>query len=80
MSPMGPTLEHKLTHSEPDTWHTVSHSKCAKCPVLRLLLRKTCKFRLSWNSTKFDVVARFRKTIPTVKSVSSSEIYKNSGF
>ena len=29
---------------------------------------------------KFNVVARFRETIPTVKSVSSSEIYKNSGF
>ena len=28
--------------------------------------RKTCKFRLSRNLTKFDVVARFRKTIPTV--------------
>ena len=26
--------------------------------------------------SEFDVVARFRKTIPTVKSVSSSEIYK----
>ena len=35
---------------------------------------KNVKFRLSWNSTKFNVVARFRKTIPTVKSVSSSEI------
>ena len=80
MSPMGPTLELKLTHSVPDMWHTVSHSKYAKCPALRSLPRKTCKFRLSRNSTKFDVVARFRETIPTVKSVSSSEIYKNSGF
>ena len=26
---------------------------------------------------KFDWVTRFRKTIPTVESVSSSEIYKN---
>ena len=26
------------------------------------------------------MVARFRETIPTVKSVSSSEIYKNSDF
>ena len=33
------------------------------------------KFRLSRNSTKLDVVARFRETIPTVKSVSSSEIF-----
>ena len=37
---------------------------------------KNVKFRLSWNSTKFDVTARFRETIPTVKSVSLSEIYK----
>ena len=35
---------------------------------------KNVKFRLSQNSTKFDVVARFCETIPTVKSVSSSEI------
>ena len=77
---MGLTLELKLTHSAPDTWHTVSYSKCAKCPALRSLLRKTCKFRLSRNSTKFDMVTRFRETIPTVKSVSSSEIYKNFGF
>ena len=74
MSPMGPTLELKLTDSALDTWHTVSHSKCAKCPALRLLPRKTCKFRLSRNLMKFDVVARFRETIPMVKSVSSSEI------
>ena len=74
MSPMSPTLEIKLTDSTPDTWHNVSHSKCAKCLVLRALPRKMCKFRLFLNSTKFDVVAKFRETIPTVKSVSSSEI------
>ena len=74
MSPMDPTLELKLTHSALDTWQTVSYSKCAKCPALCLLPRKTCKFRLSRNSTKFDVVARFCETIPTVKSVLSSEI------
>ena len=74
MSLMGPTLELKLTHSAPDMWHTVSHSKCVKCPALRSLPRKTCKFRLSRNSTKFDVVARFHETISTVKFVSSSEI------
>ena len=28
--------------------------------------QKTCKFRPSRNSTKFDVVARFRETIPTM--------------
>ena len=46
-----------------------------------VLPRKTCKFRLSRNSTKFDVLARFRETIPTVKFVSSSEIQRiNFGF
>ena len=74
MSPMGLTLELKLTDSAPDTWHIVSHSKCAKCPILRSLPQKMCKFRLSRNSTKFDVVSRFCETIPTVKSVSSSKI------
>ena len=34
---------------------------------------KNVKFRLSRNSTKFDEVARFRETIPTVKSVLSSD-------
>ena len=80
MSPMGPTIELKLTHSIPNTWHTVSHSKCAKCHALHPLPRKTCKFRLSHNSTKFDVVARFHETIQMVKSILLSEIYKNSEF
>ena len=31
-------------------------------------------FKIRRNSTKFDVVARFHETIPTVKSVLSSEI------
>ena len=43
--------------------------------------RKTCQLRLSRNSTKFDVLAIFCETIPTVKSVSSFEIQRiNSGF
>ena len=63
---MGPTLELKLTDSAPDTWHTVSHSKCVKCFALHSLPRKTCKFLMSRNSTKFDVVARFHETIPMV--------------
>ena len=71
---VGPTLGLKLTESEPDTWHIASHSKCTKCPPLRSLPRKTCKFQSSWNSTKFDAVARFRETIPTVKSVLSFKI------
>ena len=35
---------------------------------------------MSRNLTKFDVLARFREKILTVKSVSSSEIYKNFKF
>ena len=43
--------------------------------------RKTCKFRLSQNSTKFYVLARFHETILTVKSILSSEIQRiNYGF
>ena len=37
---------------------------------------KNVKFRLSQNSTKFDVISRFHETIPTVKPVSSFEIKK----
>ena len=37
---------------------------------------KNVKFRLSRNSTKFVVVARFCEMIPTAKFVSSSEIKK----
>ena len=74
MSTWDPLDSPCLTNYAPDTWHTVSHSKCAKCPALRSLPRKMCKFRLSRNSMKFYVIVRFRDTIPTVKSVSSSEI------
>ena len=80
MCPHGPHLELKLTEFVLDTWDTVCHSKCAKCPARRSFPRKTCKFRLSRNSTKIDVVARFRKTIPTANSVSSFEIWKTFGF
>ena len=38
------------------------------------------KIQLSQNSTKFDWVTRFRETNSTVKSVSSSKIYKNFRF
>ena len=41
---------------------------------------KNVKSRPPRNPTKFDVVAKFRETISTEKSVSSSEILKNSGF
>ena len=74
MSAWGPLGSPCLTNSALDTRHLLSHSKCAKCPALPSLPRKTCKFRLSRNSLKFNVVARFRETILTVKSVSSSEI------
>ena len=37
----GPLGSPCLTNSAPDTWHIVSHSKCAKCPALPLLPRKT---------------------------------------
>ena len=57
-----------------DTWLNVSHPN--KCQVSLVILgaSKNVKFRLSWNSMKFDGVARFHETIPTVKPVSSSEI------
>ena len=41
---------------------------------------KNMKFQLSRNPTKFNGVTRFRKTNLTAKSISSSEIYKISGF
>ena len=66
---VGPTLELKLIHSAPYTWHTVCHSKFSKCLALLSLPRKTCKFRLSQNFTKLDVIIRFCETIPTMKSV-----------
>ena len=44
------------------TWHPTSHAS------------KSVKSRPSRNPTKFDVVAKFRETISTEKSVSSSEI------
>ena len=37
---------------------------------------KNVKFRLSRNSMKFDVIARFRETFPTTKPILSSEIKK----
>ena len=37
---VGPTLDLRLTHSTPDTWHTMSHSKCAKCLHYARCLKK----------------------------------------
>ena len=72
----------KLMFELPIAEHVAPLGALIKCQVYRTHLRasKNVKFRLSRNSTKFDVVARFRETIPTVKSVSSSKIYKISGF
>ena len=69
MSTWAPLGSPCLTNSEPDTWHTVSHLKCVKCPALPRCLEK----REIPTVSEFDVVARF-ETIPTVKSVSLSEI------
>ena len=46
------------------------------CQVSRITFGawKNVKFRLSRNWTKFDVVAKFRETIPMAKSVLPSEI------
>ena len=57
-------------------WHPHDHAMCH----LTSRASKNVKFRLSRNSTKFDGVTRFCETNSTVKSVSSSEIYKISDF
>ena len=74
MSPMGPSLE--LMFDPFCLGHVAPLEPLIKCQVSRTPLRasKNVKFRLSRNSTKFDMVARFRKMIPMVESVSSSEI------
>ena len=54
-------------------WH---HSMCHPTPGAS----KNLKFGLSWNSMKFDWVTRFGKKNSTMKSVSSSEIKRNSMF
>ena len=65
-----------VTHGLPYVTHMVRHVSstwlaiCHPTPVTS----KYVKFRLSRNPMKFNKVARFRETIPTVESVSSSEI------
>ena len=68
-------------HATCVTWvHVVGdffHTACLSQAVIRHPTpgdSKNVKFRLSRNSMKFDVVARFREMIPTVKSIWSSEI------
>ena len=74
MSPMGPSLELMFDPFYPG--HVEPLESLIKCQVSHIPLRasKNVKFRLSQNSMKFDVVARFHETIPTVESVSSFEI------
>ena len=55
-----------------DPWLTMCHPT--------LVASKNVKFRLSRNSKKFIQATKFHKTNPTVRSVSSSEIYKTSMF
>ena len=72
---VGPTLELKLTDSSPNTWHTMSHSKCAKCPRTMLVaLKNVANSDCLGIRRKFDLVVRFREKIPTVKVILSSEI------
>ena len=66
-----PCVTHMVFHVSP-TWPVMCH----QTPVAS----KYVKFCLSRNPTKFNWVARFHKTIPTVYSISSSEIYKNFNF
>ena len=67
-----------------DTWLNVVHShKCTTCHAMCYPTpdaSKNVKFRMSWNPTKINRVTRFREMNSTVKSVSSSEIYKIYGF
>ena len=58
--------------SQGSKWHPHGHAMCH--PTLGA--SENVKFSLSRNSTKFDRVTRFCETNSTVKSVSSSEIYK----
>ena len=71
-----------VTHGLPCVTRMVFHVSPTWLAMCRLTLvtSKYVKFRLSWNPTKFDWVAIFRETIPTVQSVSSSEVLKNPNF
>ena len=65
----------------PLSFHVATTWSCYVAPLLVSPdTLKNVKFRLSRNSTKFNWVTRFRETIPMVKSVLSSNIYKNSRF
>ena len=51
-------------------WHPLDLAMCHPTPHTS----KNVKSRLPWNPMKFDVIAKFRETISTKKSVSSSKI------
>ena len=67
----GSHLDSFLTCSPFDTWLNVSPPNECQASLVTLSALKNMKFRLFLNSMKFDVVARFREMILTVKSVSS---------
>ena len=70
----GSHLDLCLTCSPFDAWLNVSPPNECQVSLVTPSASKSVKFRLSWNSTKFDVIARFRKTISTMESVSSTKI------
>ena len=70
MCQCGSHLELKLAKLELDMWHPMCHSKMRQVSCPTLVSSKNVQIS---TVSEFDVVARFRETIPTVKSVSSSE-------
>ena len=84
---LGHSSHPPTNHATCVTWvHVVGdfcHITCPSQAVLRhptLDASKNVKFRLSQNSTKFDMVARFRETIPTVKPFRHPRSRKFLGF
>ena len=64
------------------TLHVAHCKPLIMCQVSCITLgaSKNMKFQLSRNSTKFDVVARFHKTIPTVSPLRHLKSRKNLDF
>ena len=73
-------LAHCLTHSQLDMWLILSYSNVPSVPHRSRCLEKLEIPTVSeFDEIRHDfrvaiVIARFRKTIPTVKSISSSDI------
>ena len=59
----GPHLGSCLTCSPFDMWLNVSHPNKCQVSLVTLHASKNVKFRLSWNSMKFDMVVRFARQI-----------------